>query len=201
MKNFGIIGLLSMLLVGCDDVQVGVVDEGFMIVDDGLGGELELHPGELPHVVTWNPEIEDETVVPEAVARVNGWLGVEAFTLGGEGMPPATVVCDAGFVPGGAEGYWSSYYGNGAESLEWMRVYYDEEGTIYEAYVLLNIDFAYDHDTSVMAICHALLHVLGLADDPGPPTTVDLRSAMSDPLDPLGVLTAADLERLQPYLL
>jgi len=47
---------------------------------------------------------------------------------------------------------------------------------------------------------HELGHCLGLADDPGPPTTVDLRSVMASPLDPLGIVTDHDRALLAPYL-
>ena len=40
-------------------------------------------------------------------------------------------------------------------------------------------------------------HCLGLDDDAGPPTTVDLRSVMGVPLDPLGRVTAQDNDLIQ----
>jgi hypothetical protein len=46
---------------------------------------------------------------------------------------------------------------------------------------------------------HGLGHFLGLDDDSGPPTTVDLKSVMANPVDILGELTSKDFDYIKSY--
>jgi hypothetical protein len=72
-----------------------------------------------------------------------------------------------------------------------------DTGNIVQCDVVLNSVFAYDGATMLQTLIHSLGHCLGLDDDPGPPATVDLQSAMSKPLDPLGEFTQHDIEIIQ----
>jgi len=66
------------------------------------------------------------------------------------------------------------------------------EGALLSCSIILDVDLAYSVRTMRLALRHELGHCLGLADDPGIDATVELRSVMGSPLDPLGVLTARD---------
>jgi len=176
---------LSLLLVACDPTYL---DEGFHVTDDGV----TLHPGALPATVTATAEAE-----PFAREAVRWWceaVGADALVYV-DGA--ADVSVDLGLVPASTDDLDS-----GGEPLGIARVDYAADGAVLGADVTISSDIAYDEDTAEQVARHEIggHAVFGLADDPGPPVTVDLRSIMSSPLDPLGTLTAHDLALLAPYL-
>ncbi len=173
---------LSLLLCAC---QPTYLDEGWHVADDGT----ELRPGQLPATVDATDDCDD--VVAEAV----GWWaeqGAAAFMLC-DGDCDVTVAL--GYVPASTDDL-----DTGGEPMGLAAIDYAEDGTVLSCDVTLSADIAYHRDTLLQVARHEIGHCLGLADDPGPPATVDLRSVMSSPLDPLGTLTAHDRALLAPYI-
>jgi len=184
--------VLSFLLCSCSCpsgpiVQVGVTDEAFLVE-----GEKNLRPGALPFSIVPDWTVHDSGLVPDIVERWHGWLDTEQGVVADGDM--AQVILSIGYVPVASEE---------ETILGISHIRFAEDGTILGGEIVLSSDYDYPagRELLVQAGCHEVGHaVFALADDPGPPTTVDLRSIMSDPLDPLGRLTAADLDRLEPYL-
>lgn len=173
---------VAVLFSACDLV----VDNDFIVVEGGLA----LHPGALPFGVA-----ADETV-PEGAAEagVSWWnetLGREVLFVG----EPAQVTVTVGYVPPNSDEL------DGSTALGRTHIDYARDGEVLGAEVTVSSDFAYDEDTLLQVMRHELGHAaFGLADDPGPPETVDLRSIMASPMDPLGTLTAHDRNIIEPYL-
>jgi len=170
---------LSLLLVACP----GYLDEGWHVADDGV----TLHPGVLPATV--DADEDCDAVVAEAVAWWADSLDAPAFILC-DGDCDVTVAL--GLVP------WTDT--DEAEPMGLAEIEYASDGAVLRCEITISSDIAYDHATALQVARHELGHCLGLADDPGPPATVDLRSVMSSPLAPLGVLTEHDRALLAPYL-
>lgn len=149
------------------------LDVGWLVRD-----RVELRPGKVPKRVTGPTHL-----VPDAVRWWNAQVGFEAFVS-------VTVDADVvvNIVPLGAA----------IQLADVTTVHYDKAtGAVQSCLVELNADLAYHEATMRQALRHGLGHCLGLDDDPGIDRTVDLRSIMSDPLDPLGRLTLDDRERLR----
>lgn len=187
-----------MLVFACgqdDCVEVGVVDEGFHVAEDGV----ELHPGMLPAAIAADTTVMDVTLLPEVLERWNVWLSRDGvartvFVVAEEGEEPRAVV-GVGYVPASGSDLTGEGDPAGIAALD-----YAEDGEVLYGEITLSSDYAYDRPTMVQALSHEIGHLVALADDPGPPTTVDLRSVMSSPLDPLGELTRHDFDLLLPYL-
>lgn len=202
MKRALLALLVLVFACGQDDcVQVGVVDEGFHVAEDGV----ELYPSVLPAAIAIDTTMTDVTLLPEALDQWNAWLsrdGVQRTVLvpAEEGETPRVLV-SVGFT--GTPDWGTSLYDavNGVETADRTSIDYAEDGEVLGAEIVLSSDVEYDRPTMLMALLHSLGHApLGLEDDPGPPTTVDLRSAMAKPMDPLGELTDSDFALLLPYL-
>jgi hypothetical protein len=202
-----IIVLLSLLLCSCDCqsgepvVQVGVPDEGFQVADDGTALKI----GALPFSMAPDWTVQDAALVPDIVGRWRDWL-IEA------GYDPGLQVADddiiqvtlsIGYVPSsGCEVAWPGDRCRPSK-LATSNIQYARDGTILGGEIVLSSDYDYStgRDLLVVAGCHEVGHVVyALADDPGPPRTVDLRSIMAKPYDPLGRPTKADIERITPFL-
>jgi hypothetical protein len=178
--------VLLLVFAACEPTYL---DEGFMVADEGF----ELRPGALPRFVSANtPEALPATI--HAIAWWNTALGCEALLFDENGNGDITV--DVGLVP--LDGGDMLQDG---EPIGIALVRYDAEGIILGATVTISADIAYDEETVELVAAHEAGHAaFGLSDDPGPPETVDLRSIMASPLDPLGELTAHDRALLEPYL-
>lgn len=199
--------VLSLLLCSCQCpsgepiIQVGVPDEGFQIADEGM----LLKIGPLPFAVTPDWSVQDVALVPDIVNRWRGWLTDAGLNPGLEVAYDdiAQVTVSVGYVPNsGCDVAWPGERCR-PTTLATSHIRYDQDGTILGGDIVLSSDYDYStgRDLLVVAGCHEIGHVVyALADDPGPPRTVDLRSIMADPYDPLGRPTAADLARIEPYL-
>jgi len=196
--------LAAAVCCGNDCVEVGVVDEGFHVADDGV----ELRPMLQPVSVAADDTVEDETLLPEAVAWCNeqasqdGVLRVP-IVVAEPGETPRVMI-SIGYVPAPDWGESFEDFVVGGESEPAGIAYLDydlETGEILGAEVVLSSDIAYDRPTLLKVLEHETLHaVWGLDDDPGIDVTVELRSIMSSPLDPLGRLTQHDFLLVLPYL-
>lgn len=204
MKWLHALGILlaAFVFAGSDGcVEVGVEDLGFHVAEDGV----ELYPCVLPAAIAADETLTDETLLPEAIDRWNEWLSrdgvsrtVLVLALAGE-TPRVTV--SVGFT--GTPDWGTSLYDaiGGVETGDRTSIDYAEDGEILGAEIVLSSDVEYHRPTMLVALIHSLGHApLGFEDDPGPPTTVDLRSIMASPMDPLGELTDHDFELLLPYL-
>ena len=173
---------LTVLLAACDPTYL---DEGFHVADDGV----ELHPGAMPATVAG-----DEDTAGLAIDACAWWadqLGADALVP----SEPGYVTVALGLVPAS-----TADLDAGGEPLGIASIGYSAWGSVLTCDVTISSDIAYDRDTALQVLRHELGHCLGLADDPGPPTTVDLRSVMASPLDPLGIVTDHDRALLAPYL-
>ena len=170
---------VALLLCACPPTYL---DEGWHVTDDGV----ELRPGVLPATIDDDETVEDETLIPEAALWWADQLGATVFLM----ASPGDITVSVGLVPATTDG----------EPLGVAVAEYDEDGTVLGCEITLSSDIAYDRPTLLQVARHELGHCLGLADDPGPPATVDLRSVMASPLDPLGTLTDHDRALLAPYL-
>lgn len=177
---------VALFALGADCPGPADLDEGWLV-----GNGLELHPGVLPATVS-----ADTDAMPFAEAAVAWWeeqLDCAVFELDLEGN--GDVFITTGLVPASTEDIDS-----GGEPLGLAELDFAEDGAILGGTITISSDITYDEDTATQVARHELGHCLGLADDPGPPTTVDLMSVMASPLDPLGELTDGDAQRLEPYL-
>lgn len=172
---------LLLLLCACDPTYL---DEDWIVAEDGT----ELHPGAMP--VTVSAEDDCADVAGDAIAWWGGELGVDAFVARDDGYASVAL----GLVPDAGD------INSDGEPLGHASIEYSAWGSVLSCDVTLSSDIAYHGETLVQVARHELGHCLGLADDPGPPTTVDLRSVMASPLDPLGILTDHDRALLAPYL-
>lgn len=200
--------VLSLLLCSCQCpsgepfVQVGIEDEAFQIADEGM----PLKIGALPFSMAPDWSVDDVALVPDIVGRWRGWLSGAGYDAGlrvaDDEMVQVTL--SIGHVPNsGCEVAWPGERCQ-PSTLATSHIRYAADGTILGGEIVLSSDYDYStgRDLLVVAGCHEVGHVVyALADDPGPPRTVDLRSIMAKPYDPLGRPTEADIERIAPFLL
>jgi len=179
MRN--LLWLLVLALPGCPDGPTWL-DNGLMV-----RGGLELHVDSFPRTITADDLEGDDTLLPEAVAWWNDQLDFEAFE---QVDHVAAIDVTIGYVP--VTDWDPEYPDQGEAGL--ADVTYDSSGVISHCLVTLSSDIAYHRPTLLKVLEHEMGHCLGLADDPGPPTTVDLRSVMGLPIDPLGEVTAKDYD-------
>lgn len=196
--------LVVFVLVGCMGsdgcIEVGVVNNGFHVADDGT----ELYPCKLPAAILVDETVDDADALPESLERWHGWTsqdGVDRVAVvEAEATETPRVLVSFGYVP--APDWGETFIsGTAAEPMGIAHVDYAEDGEVLGAEIVISSDIAYDHETVVDVLAHEIGHaVFGLADDPGPPETVDLKSVMASPSAPLGVLTRADFDLLLPYI-
>jgi len=188
MKANLLVLLAFVFLMGSDGcIEVGVVDNGFMVTDDGV----ELSPGLLPMTVGIDATVESPDMVREAIAFWNDRLGMEVFV-------ETDAVNDISVVEGYIEPdiyrdssiYCLDSY-NGSE-LELAGVRYATDGMVISCDLIINVDYAYDDEYIRLGAKHGFGHCLAFEDDPGIDETVELRSIMSNPIDPLGDVTTHD---------
>ncbi len=205
MRRF--ITVLSLFLCSCQCpseepfVQVGIQDEGFQVADE----VLQMQIGALPFSVAPDWTVQDAALVPDIVNRWRGWLTDAGLNPGLEVAYDdiAQVTLSTGYVPNsGCDVAWPGERCQ-PTTLATSHIRYASDGTILGGEIVISSDYDYStgRDLLVVAGCHEIGHVVyALADDPGPPRTVDLRSIMADPYDPLGRPTKADVDRIAPFL-
>jgi len=167
--------VLFLLGSDCERARIASFDNGLMNRDG-----VELHVCSYPITIDADVTLEDRSVLTDAVVVWNDWTDFDVFVFGSDDPDAMVSVGFAGYE----------------DELDLTTVDFDRTGCILECSIILSADIAYDRSTLRQALLHSMGHCLGLDDDPGPPETVDLRSVMSKPLDPLGVLTDHDLELL-----
>jgi hypothetical protein len=194
---FVLSSVLALLSVGCENAEA--LDQGLM-VREGHYGIVRLHPGCLPVGVAADGSVQDELGIdflPGAVEWWNEQVGREVFFTA---TPTPLVTVTIGHIEGDLEtpeDLWE-----GASTGDQTTVRYSlVDGEILGSEVVLSEDLAYDRETMRVAARHGLGHGgLGLADDAGPPKTVDLRSIMASPMDVLGEVTEKDLQIITTFL-
>jgi hypothetical protein len=199
MKSIRLVALVLLAATACgsDCVEVGVTDNGFHVADDGV----TLHPGMLPAAVGVDDTVDDPTLLPEALAWCNARLSQDAVLREATLGETPRVIVSIGFVPAPDWGETFEDMLNGSsDPVGITYLDYAEDGEVLGAEIVLSSDVAYDRDTLVKVLEHEIFHFLALSDDPGIDITVELRSIMSSPLDPLGDLTEHDYVLLFPYL-
>lgn len=207
MRN--LIAVLSLFLCSCqcpsesDEpfVQVGIEDEAFQLADEGM----PLKIGALPFSMAPDWTVQDQALVPDIVNRWRTWLIDAGYDPGLQVADDgsAQVTLSIGFVPN--SGCDTAWPGERClpTTLATSNIQYTRDGTILGGEIVLSSDYDYStgRDLLVVAGCHEVGHIVyALADDPGPPRTVELRSIMAKPYDPLGRPTKADIARIAPFL-
>lgn len=175
--------LLALLLVACEPA-----DNGWL----APGGE-ELRPVYLP-----GPIVGDESLEPDGLEYLPEFAMDWWNTAVGEviwdrspdtGSGPPLAVLTMNYVTDAGE--WDENTEAETTYLEW-----DEHRRISSCVVTLNVDLGYHPETMELAALHGVGHCLALADD----DSLDLRSIMNKPLDPLGELTDHDRQLLRGWL-
>ena len=177
----------AILGLGCQPVD----DRGFISVDG-----RELIPFYwAPCGVAGLPSLEDDGLedIPDLAAE--WWNAQLDRPVWNQEEPAGCIFIDTNFI---AEPSHPEYQDINTEA-ETARLVWDEDYNIIQCSILLNVDLAYDRETMFRAAIHALGHCLALDDDPGITETVELRSVMGSPMDPLGELTDHDRALLQAW--
>lgn len=184
---------VSVVLLGsdCEDQRLTNLDNG---LDTHNGYETE------PYVLPWSVVVDSEVLDPDfgfdrsqITEAVNWWNDnidrdgtdrtwfTEEPVTGQDGVLHVTV----GFTGGTEE-----------EPVGGLLEAAYSEGFILYGTIIVSSDLSYDEDTVLAILKHEMGHAMGLADDPGPPETVDLNSIMGSPLVLDGELTDHDFELL-----
>lgn len=177
--------LLMTHLVSCDPSYM----DRCWTVEDGV----ELRPGPVPRSIGADgPSLSDENlsdIVPGAVEWWNEQVGREMLW---HDLVTPDITVEANYLePTDMVGWYI------IEDYDLTEVHFSTyDGAMSTCHIILNIDFAYHRPTMEQALYHSIGHCFGLRDDPGIDQTVELRSIMSSPLDPLGELTMTDRECL-----
>lgn len=184
--------LLGLFLTGadCEKERLEELENG-LVVRDGL----DLHRCDWPGSFSADETLEDPTVLSDAVAQLNTWAdtdGVDRMWAQIDDVDPSITV-EVGYVP---VDVWDPTNPEAGEAGI-AEIAYDENGCITFCAITLSSDIAYDRDTLLQVLLHEGLHCYGLDDDPGIDVTVDLRSIMGKPIDPVGELTMHDFELLR----
>jgi hypothetical protein len=185
------LAVLFLLGSDCEEQRLDDLDEGFRNV-----GELEIHPEVIPMAVEGDSSLDDEglaPLVPAVVAWWNDQIGDdEDWFYEAMGAPDITVEVNYISLDSMPDDFLAIEH-----DVDLAEIHYSTyDGAVISCHCILNVDLAYDYDTMEQGLRHCLGHCLGLEDDPGIDVTVDLRSIMSNPLDPLGELTDHDRELL-----
>ena len=172
-----------LFTLGADCPSTADLNELWLITPAGQDAQPQV-----PLPALWADETVPAGWLEGEVAWWNDRLGCEALCIDEYGE----VLVDVGYVSPYADGDLLDLDDDG-ETAERAHVEFDADGFVVSGTITISSDIAYNESTARLALRHAIGHVpLALADDPGPPMTVDLRSTMGSPNDPLGDLLEAD---------
>lgn len=143
------------------------VTDGTTAIDDGMNRGAAF----------WN----------ESVSSTQNERTVAVPSYGTDGPTDGYIFVRAGYV---------GHFSPDLEFLETARLVYDERGRIETAFVTISPTVLHNPILTRAVCVHAIGHALGLADDPGPPESVDLQSIMASPVDVLGRVTDKDRQRV-----
>lgn len=181
----------------CGPVTLEDMDHG-RLTRDGL----ELFPEVLPWtVVACDHEDLPRDVVQEAMTWWNDRVGDELF-IGGvdqeelDRLELLDVQDRPGIVTVNVEAIlWEGWTVDGEDpNANGVAVLHGPPGLITAADVVVDYEISYHRSTVRATLIHELGHTLGLADDEGPPVTVDLNSCMGSPTPEGCDLTDRDLQ-------
>lgn len=188
------LSILVLMGSDCERDRLNNLDNGKLVRD---GYELE------PYLQPWKLVVDETVDDPDfgfdrsQITEGIGWWNEQAdrdgtdrtwFVEGDSTDVPdvaGVILIDVGYT-GGTED--QPILGN--------HYFAYSEGFILYATITISSDITYDEDTVLAVLKHEMGHAMGLADDPGPPETVDLNSVMGSPLVLDGELTDHDFELL-----
>ncbi len=194
MRSAKRVGLLIMMVLcfaaECEKARIDGLDNGFDLTDRGETG----YPGTLPAYV-WSDDSIDPNLVIEATDWWNEQMGVDVL-LYIDSPEDADVVVSSGLVP-----LDSLDLNSEGDPVGIAHVLWAPDGQCMGGTITVSSDITYNHAFALKVTEHELGHTpLALADDPGPPVTVDLCSVMASPVDERGEVTPGDFDLLYPYL-
>jgi predicted Zn-dependent protease len=177
--------ITSLLLLGsdCEQQRLAELDNGRM-----LRTGVELRQCEPLAGISG-----DTRVLPDAVDQWNTWADMDGVERTWFAIANGAISVEEGYVP---VSEWNPEYPDQGEAGIAAIEYAEESGCITDCRITLSSDIADHRPTLLQVLRHEMGHCLGLDDDPGIDITVDLRSVMGRPIDPLGVLTPGDFELL-----
>jgi len=184
---------VSVVLLGsdCEPERLNALDEGLEVRDG-----YEVEPYVLPWSITVTTEVDDpdfgfdRNLITEAVDWWNDTIDRDGTDRTWFTEEPVTEQNGVLHVTVGFTG------GTEEEPVGGLLEAAYSEGFILYATLIVSSDLTYHEDTVLAILKHEMGHAMGLADDPGPPTTVDLNSVMGSPLVIDGDLTDHDFELL-----
>jgi len=197
---------VPILLMGaeCEAERLDSLDEGYMQVNGGDG------TANYPWFVTSDHTLADEEfgfdpiLITEAISNWHFWVSdcvdpnVNPIWVEGS-CEDGTLGCITVSV-----GYTGDSYEEGVPGVflwEASQTGPRWDGhTLLSGTILISSDYTYHDETVLATIEHEIGHTIPLADDPGPPVTVDLNSIMGSPLNLRGTLTPGDTERVCAYV-
>jgi len=151
--------------------------------------------------IPWTVTLDDSIYDPDfgfdpllVEYAINHWhtCTPDLFTLGEclEGEPGCLVI-SAGYT-----GDSFDFDGNMEVGCPGVFLWASYGPVIQYGTIVVSTDITWDADEVLYVLEHELGHALALADDPGPPQTVDLNSTMGSPLVRDGDITYADCQRV-----
>jgi hypothetical protein len=188
-----LIAAVALLGSDCEEQRIESLDEGFRQI-----GDLEVHTEIVP-MGFYGDESFPENDLALLPAAVEEWWNLQMGQewLYDDPITP-TITAEVNYISLDEmpDNFMAIEHDVDLTAVEYS-VY---DGAMISCHIVLNVDLAYDLPTMEQGLRHALGHCFGLEDDPGIDVTVDLRSIMSNPLDPLGELTDHDRELLLEVL-
>lgn len=191
LASFVLAIIAGVFLTGCSESsdRIRSLDNGIIVIE-----ALDIVPSDVPCRIDGDDSLRDDGLdyLPFYAQEVwNSWVGAEVVS---DDPNSPRMGLSVNYNPVGADL-------NHLDTYENVHIQFNELGEITSCECVLNVDYAYDSEWMELATLHCVGHCcFGLADDSGPPETVDLRSIMSSPLDPLGEPTEGDLAIIRGML-
>lgn len=187
MRFLTVITLLLTTLCSCRDALYfnPVPDtNGWLVVEDG-----ELRPGKLPGSIAGDESLEYDNLTDIPALTMEWWndqVGEQVF----DKLAPHRMLITTNFVTG------PNAIDDDVEA-ETTLLQWDADLNITKCLCALNYDLAYDRDTMIIAARHCAGHCLALGDDF---EGLDVYSIMSNPMDPLGIVTEYDRNLIRDWI-